>query len=131
MPEKDEKSQAWQEVVRLVRSRQPTGGQQLYYVVRFHADGGNGPCVPGRRTFVNCETALQFAESCRHEPGHLCGADTVTVEVSATNPGNEGMTACEMALFEEVAEERRRVERERRAQEPWWRRLLYWLEMNF
>lgn len=124
----DEKSRAWREVVHLVRSRQPTGGQQLYYVVHFHADGGNGPCVPGRRTFVNCDTALQFAESCRNEPGHFCGANTVTVEVSEANPGNEGMTSGEMAAFDAEMALRRLAERERRAQEPWWRRLLYWLE---
>ena len=131
MPEEDDKSQRWREIVSLVKSRQPAEGQTLYYVVNFHADGGNGPCVPGRRTFTNREIALLFAEGCRDEPGHFCGPDSVSLEVSETDLGNEGLTSYDVARLDAARECRQHEEAVRRANAPWWRRLIHWLETMF
>lgn len=63
-----------------------------YITVHFHADGGQ-TCIPGRRVFDfprQLKEALDFAETRRKEPNHACGPDSVSIEISQTDPGNFG-----------------------------------------
>jgi hypothetical protein len=63
-----------------------------YIIVHFHADGGQ-TCIPGRRVFdfpEKKQEALDFADKMRKEPNHACGSDSVSIEISQTNPGDFG-----------------------------------------
>lgn len=59
-----------------------------FYVVHFHADGGQA-CIPGRRVFTDPDEADHFAHTCRNERGHTCH-NSVRVEITETDPGNDG-----------------------------------------
>lgn len=61
----------------------------MYYIVEFHADGGQ-MCVAGRRSFNDPVEARRFADRMRSEPGHTCGPKSVRTYISETNPENEG-----------------------------------------
>jgi hypothetical protein len=52
-----------------------------YYVVRFHADGGQ-TCIDGCRCLESKEAAEVLAEILSDEPGHRCGPGSVTIEES-------------------------------------------------
>jgi hypothetical protein len=60
----------------------------MYYIVHFHADGGQ-MCVPGRRVFLDSGQALAFFNRCATEKDHTC-INSVRMEASKTNPGDEG-----------------------------------------
>lgn len=60
----------------------------MFYIVHFHADGGQA-CIPGRRVFSSSDAAKRFAKNMENEPGHLC-KNCVNIEVSDTNPGDYG-----------------------------------------
>ncbi|MDO8621499.1 MAG: hypothetical protein Q7R31_04455 [Candidatus Levybacteria bacterium] len=68
----------------------------MYYIVEFHADGGQ-MCVPGHRSFADLEKAKQFAEKMRSELGHTCGPESVREYTSETDLGNEGFIYPEIA----------------------------------
>jgi hypothetical protein len=53
----------------------------MYYLVRFHGDGGQA-CIPGVRCFSDLDVADGLAEILRGEPGHYC-RNSVLVEESA------------------------------------------------
>lgn len=61
----------------------------MFYIVEFHADGGQ-MCVPGRRVFLDSGLALSFFTACATEKNHTCGAKSVNMTASETNPGDDG-----------------------------------------
>jgi len=61
-----------------------------YYIVEFHADGGQ-MCVPGIRCFVNKDEADKLAEYLRTEPGHTCGPQSVRQYESESPVENDGV----------------------------------------
>lgn len=61
-----------------------------YYVVHFHADGGQC-CSPGHRTFKNKNDAKAFAERMKAEPGHSCGPKSVKIQKSKDDKGSSGV----------------------------------------
>jgi hypothetical protein len=61
-----------------------------YYIVHFHADGGQ-MCVPGRRVFTDRAEADAFADRMRKEPDHACGPESMRQEEAETDPGNLGV----------------------------------------
>jgi len=54
----------------------------MYYIVHFHADGGQ-MCVPGLRCFEDPVKAARFADKQRNVPGHTC-QNSVREEISET-----------------------------------------------
>jgi hypothetical protein len=62
----------------------------MFYIVEFHADGGQ-MCVPGIRCFDSVEKANAFAERLRNEPGHTCGPNSVRQRESETPIENHGV----------------------------------------
>lgn len=61
----------------------------MYYVVEFHADGGQ-MCVDGRRVFTDPVEASRFAAQRRAEPGHFCGPESVREYATDVRPDEEG-----------------------------------------
>lgn len=66
-----------------------------YYIVKFHADGGQA-CVPGVRRFTSKSEAEEFAGRMRNEPGHTCVDHTHLIE-SPMPEQNRG------AIYPEIA----------------------------
>lgn len=69
--------------------KEPLGSRE-YIIVYFHADGGQY-CDQGRRVFTSMDKAEKFAEERRNERDHVCGPKSVRIEISDTDPGDEGI----------------------------------------
>lgn len=52
---------------------------EKYFVVHFHADGGQ-MCIPGRRVFTDRVAADQFADRMLADTDHYCTDHTRVVE---------------------------------------------------
>jgi len=68
-----------------------------YYVVHFHADGGQ-MCVPGHKTFTDKKRAESFLQTMRDEPGHNCGSDSAWMEATTEDMGSEGIVYPGLAM---------------------------------
>ena len=62
---------------------------KMYYVVHFHADGGQ-MCTEGRRCFEDQTIAEGLAAILKSEPGYTCGPLSVRVTSSQIPVSNHG-----------------------------------------
>jgi hypothetical protein len=59
--------------------------KMTYYVVTFHADGGQA-CYEGSRNFVDKHAAEVFRDLCLDEPGHNCAGSSWITESESPSP---------------------------------------------